>query len=173
LSAVVVLSLPTSLNPIVVWILAAVMGMVAGAVLGAISGLAKAFLSISEMISSFLVSAITLNVCDYFITGTLQDPTSNFQTTAQIPERFLLPKIFYPSKLDSALWLAVVLVVLAYFLAARSRLGFELKVYGESEEFARYCGIHVHRYEIGAMVVLGSALWLIWSCCSLLDLMAA
>ncbi len=142
-------------GPGTVWILVAFIGAFIGAVIGTISGLLKAYWRISEMISSYLISAIIINISDFFITGPLQDSTSNFQTTAQIPSVFLLPRIFSPSKLDISIWLALFLVLFFHILSKKSKMGFELRVCGENEEFARYCGISVRAYNITAMAISG------------------
>ncbi|OQB94888.1 MAG: beta-methylgalactoside transporter inner membrane component [Spirochaetes bacterium ADurb.Bin110] len=138
-----------------VWILVAFIGAFTGAIIGTISGLLKAYWRISEMISSYLLSAIIINISDFLITGPLQDSTSNFQTTAQIPSAFLLPRIFSPSKLDISIWLALFLILFFHILSKKSKIGFELRVCGENEEFARYCGISIRAYKITAMAISG------------------
>jgi len=151
-----VLNFESRANPCAVWLSAMIVGMVTGGFIGALSGFLKASRKVSEMISSFLISAIIINVSDFFITGPLQDPQSNFQSTRHIASTFLLPKILAPSKLDISLFLAIALVLIISIIANRTKFGFELKIYGENEEFARYCGIHVPRYEIIAMVLSGA-----------------
>ncbi len=154
-AGLIALRVPAGTAPVVVWIWVAVAGALTGAAIGALSGLLKAFWRVSEMISSFLVSAIVINVSDFFITGPLQDPASNFQTTRQIVPQFLLPRILAPSKLDVSLGLAIVLILVFMVVAKRTRVGFELRICGENEEFARYCGIPVAAYQVAAMAVSG------------------
>jgi ABC-type uncharacterized transport system permease subunit len=154
-AGLIALRVPAGTAPVVVWIWVAVAGALTGAAIGALSGLLKAFWRVSEMISSFLISAIVINVSDFFITGPLQDPASNFQTTRQIVPQFLLPRILAPSKLDVSLGLAIVLILVFMVVAKRTRVGFELRICGENEEFARYCGIPVAAYQVAAMAVSG------------------
>jgi ABC-type uncharacterized transport system permease subunit len=154
-AGVLALRLPAGTAPFAVWFLAALTGVLTGAAIGALSGLLKAVRHVSEMISSFLVSAIIINVSDFFITGPLQDPASNFQTTRQLAPKFLLPRILAPSKLDISIGLALVLIVAFMIVDKRTKIGFELKICGENEEFARYCGIPVAAYQIAAMAISG------------------
>jgi len=154
-AGLVALRMPASSAPSVVWICGAMAGVLIGAAIGALSGLLKAFWRVSEMISSFLISAIVINVSDFFITGPFQDPASNFQTTRQIATQFLLPRILAPSKLDVSLGLALVFILVFMVIARRTRMGFELRICGENEEFARYCGIPVAAYQIAAMAISG------------------
>lgn len=154
-AGVLALRLPAGTDPLALWFWAALAGALTGAAIGALSGLLKAFWRVSEMISSFLVSAIVINVSDFFITGPLQDPASNFQTTRQIAPQFLLPRILAPSKLDISIGLALALILVLMVVARRTRIGFELKICGENEEFARYCGIPVAAYQVAAMAISG------------------
>lgn len=154
-AGVLVLHLPAGTDPVAAWFGAALAGALVGAAIGALSGLLKAFWHVSEMISSFLISAIVINVSDFFISGPLQDPASNFQTTRQIASEFLLPRILPPSKLDISIGLALVLVAAFMVMDKRTKIGFELKVCGENEEFARYCGIPVAAYQTAAMGISG------------------
>ncbi len=154
-AGLIALRVPGETAPIVVWMWVAVAGALTGAAIGALSGLLKAFWRVSEMISSFLISAIVINVSDFFITGPFQDPASNFQTTRQIAQKFLLPKMLAPSKLDVSIGLAIVLILIFLVVARRTRIGFELKICGENEEFARYCGIPVAAYQIATMAISG------------------
>lgn len=154
-AGVLALRLPAGTASLTAWFWVALAGALAGAAIGALSGLLKAFWRVSEMISSFLISAIVINVSDFFIIGPLQDPSSNFQTTRQIAAGFLLPRILQPSKLDISIGLALLLVVIFMVVNRRTRIGFELKICGENEEFARYCGIPVAAYQIAAMAISG------------------
>ncbi|MFZ5860333.1 MAG: ABC transporter permease [Spirochaetota bacterium] len=150
------LSLPERISPPQAWLFAALAGMVAGGLIGALSGILKALWHVSEMISSFLISAIVLNVGDYLITGPFQDPASNFQTTRQISSQLLLPKILAPSKLDISVFIGLALIAVLAIMSKHTRPGFELRVCGENEEFARYCGIPVALYQSAAMAISGA-----------------
>lgn len=152
----VALAIQEHASPAAVWILGAGAGLLTGAILGGFSGMLKAVWRISEMIASFLLSAIAIAVTDFLVAGPLQDPNSNFQTTREIAPRLLLPGILQPSKLDVSLFVALLLIAAAGFAGKRSRIGFELRICGENEEFARYCGIRVPAYQAGAMAVSGA-----------------
>lgn len=154
-AGVLALRLPAGTDPFALWCWTALVGTLTGAAIGALSGLLKAFRGVSEMISSFLISATVINISDFLITGPFQDPASNFQTTRQIAPQFLLPRILAPSKLDISIGLALALILVFMVVAKRTRIGFELKICGENEEFARYCGIPVATYQIAAMAVSG------------------
>ena len=131
-------------------------GALAGAALGALSGLLKRSLGVDELISSFLASAAFIFLGDFLITGPLQDPGSNFQTTVAIPAAYRLAKIYPPSSLSAGCAIALAAVVLCWFLASRTKFGYELRLCGLNPEFARYAGVDTGAYAVAPMAVSGA-----------------
>lgn len=150
------LALQDATAPLVAVLASIAAGMLTGALLASISGLLKAMRGVSEMISSFLLSAAVVLLADALLTGPLQDPASNFQTTRMLSRALLLPRLLPPSRLDLAFPVALVLIGATRYLARTSRKGFELAICGTNEAFARYCGIPVEAYMIGTMAVSGA-----------------
>jgi simple sugar transport system permease protein len=143
-------------NVIIVPIIGLAAGMAAGAALGWLSGALKRGLGVEELISSFLLSAAAAYAGDYLITGPLQDPASNFQSTASLPEAFRFARIMPPSNLSSAAFLVACLIALAAFAMSRTRFGFELRLTGQNREFARYVGVDTGRYATLPMALSGA-----------------
>lgn len=154
-SVFVCLSLPEA-APALVLPLAAFAAMAAGGSMGAISGALKRRLEVDELISSFLLSSALVFAGDFLVTGPLQDPASNFQTTAEIPAAFRLARIYPPSSLSTAAIVALAAVAVAAFFLARTRPGFELKLTGRNPDFARYVGIDTGAYATAPMAASGA-----------------
>ena len=142
--------------PIAVQTLAALAGAATGALIGAVSGFLKKSLGVDELISSFLISAAVVLFVDYLITGQFQDPSSNFQTTRPIAAALRFPRLLPPSSLSTGLILAVAISLAAKLLLDRTRFGYELRVYGQSGEFARYAGIDTGFYTLVPMGLSGA-----------------
>lgn len=142
--------------PFLVQILACLAGAFAGALVGSISGILKSRLGVDELISSFLISAIVVLIVDYFITVPLQDKSSNFQTTQSIGQSLRFSRILPPSLLSTGLFLGLASCILAKIIFDRTRFGYELRVYGEGGEFARYCGINTELYTFLPMGISGA-----------------
>jgi len=128
----------------------------AGALIGSFSGILKRALDVDELISSFLVSAIVILFIDYLITGPLQDGSSNFQTTLAIAPAFRFPRILPPSSLSTGIFMGLAVSLLAKLAFDRTRFGYELRVYGQGGEFARYCGIDTGLYTLLPMGLSGA-----------------
>lgn len=136
--------------------LALLAGAGTGAALAWLSARLKLALGVDELISSFLVSAAAVHLGNFLVSGPLQDPSSNFVTTAYVAEGLRLARIFPPSTLSTAAFLSLALLVLAAFVAARTRFGFEFSLVGRNAEFARYAGIDTRRYVAGPMAISGA-----------------
>jgi simple sugar transport system permease protein len=154
-AVLVCLAFPDS-PPAGVQILAALAAATAGALIGSFSGLLKRLLDVDELISSFLVSAIVVLVVDYLITGPFQDVSSNFQTTLAIAPAFRFPRILPPSSLSTGIFLGLAASLIAKLAFDRTRFGYELRVYGQGGEFARYSGIDTGLYTLLPMGLSGA-----------------
>jgi ABC-type uncharacterized transport system permease subunit len=137
-------------------IAAAMAGALAGALMGALSGWLKRSLGVDELISSFLASAAFVYLGDYLITGPLQDPSSNFQTTLAVPAAYRLVKLLPPSSLNTGCLVALAAVAGIQFLMGRTRFGYELRLSGQNRDFARYVGVDTGRYEVAPMAISGA-----------------
>jgi simple sugar transport system permease protein len=140
-------------------ILGAAAALAAGAAVSglaaAISGFLKIRWNTSELITSFLLSNALVLITSYFITGPFLDPSTNLQSTRKIPESFRLPLILPPSNLSAALFFAVAAVILVHLFLYRSRKGYELRMSGLNQVFARYGGINTPGGILLAMFLSG------------------
>jgi simple sugar transport system permease protein len=126
-------------------------GLVAG-----LSGFCRAKWNTSELITSFLISNALILVVNYFVTGPFLDPAANLQSTEKVPESFRLPHILPPSNLSAALYIALAAVILVHVFLSRTRIGYEIRIAGGNELFARYGGISTKRITVLAMFLSGA-----------------
>jgi simple sugar transport system permease protein len=122
----------------------------------ALSGFCKARWNTNELITSFLVSTALIFIVNYFITGPFADPETNLQSTAKIPESLRLPLIFPPSNLSLSLLIALVAVVVVHVFLKRTKTGYEFRMAGANEIFARYGGINTRLNTVLAMFLSGA-----------------
>lgn len=143
-------------DTLVARLLAAGAGAVAGGFLAWVSGRLKLALGVDELISSFLLSATMVYLCDFLVTGPLQDRASNFQATAAIPARLAFARLLPPSNLSTAIIPALAIILAAALVKSRTRFGYELGLVGSNAEFARYCGVDTRSYVSVPMAVSGA-----------------
>jgi simple sugar transport system permease protein len=137
----------------------ALAGLAAGAVLAglaaAFSGFCRVRWNTSELITSFLVSNALILVVDYLVTGPFLDPATNLLSTRKLDGNFRLPLILPPSNLSAALFIALAASLLIWFFLSRTRTGYEIRMTGSNELFARYGGIDTGRVTVLAMFLGG------------------
>jgi simple sugar transport system permease protein len=138
----------------------ALAGLAAGAAVaglaGALPGFLRAKWNTSELITSFLISNILILVVDYLVTGPFLDPATNLLSTRKLDEGFRLPLILPPSNLSAALFIALAASLLTGIFLSRTRAGYEIRMTGSNELFARYGGINTGRVTILAMFLSGA-----------------
>lgn len=137
--------------------------LVSGSVAG-LSGWLRERWNVSDLITTFLLSNIIILVVDYMVAYPFVDPQTNLISTRFVDPSYHLPILLPPSQLNAALLIALLCVISAHLFLYRSRTGFELRMVGDNEEFARYAGVDHRLYRIlpmtlsGALYGLGGAL---------------
>jgi simple sugar transport system permease protein len=127
-----------------------------GALLAAGSAALRVRRGVSELLSSFLLSAAALPVLDYLVSGPLRDQSKNLLATASIPEAFRLEPFLRPSYLNASFAIAIAIAVSLSLFLSRSRAGYRMRLTGAASEFALYSGIATDSYRFFAMTASGA-----------------
>ncbi|HAF70961.1 MAG: Nucleoside ABC transporter membrane protein [Acetothermia bacterium 64_32] len=140
------------------WLLPAMFGagFLAGAIWGMIPAFLKVKLKVNDVISTLMMNYIMIYIVEWLIHGPWKGPTmrgfaytDTFSKAGWLP---LLPlsRVHWPT-----LVIGVAAAVLAALVLARTRLGYEVRVVGESEGAARYAGINFLRVSLAVMLLSG------------------
>ncbi|UZN05267.1 ABC transporter permease [Cellulomonas sp. S1-8] len=151
--------LPAGLHVVV----AIVVGVAAGALWAGIAGLLKAMTGAHEVIVTIMLNYVAFYLLAYLLAtpGLLQAPGSANPKTPPMADTALLPRLLGPEfRLHLGFLLALVAVVLVWWILERSRLGFALRAVGENPYAARVAGIDVPRSTVLAMLVSGALIGL-------------
>ncbi len=133
-------------------------GALAGALWGMLPTLLKVRLGVNEVITTLMMNYVAINIIEWLIHGPWKGKsmrgfayTDTFADSAWLP---LLPqtRLHWPTAL-LGLVIAIVLALLLY----RMRLGYEIRVLGESPEAARYAGISPLRTTVAVMLISAGA----------------
>ena len=156
---------PSSIPPLVVWLLALLGGMLAGALWGAIPGLLKALPNINEVIACIMTNWIAANVVTWMFDGSnfknmVENTKSGYVYKTTIngvaTPKLGLDKLFPGSQINGGILIAILLAILVYILLTRTTLGYELKACGSNRFAARYAGIHDKRNIVLSMAIAGA-----------------
>jgi simple sugar transport system permease protein len=127
----------------------------AGAI-AAVSGLCKARWNTNELITSFLLSNALILMVNYLVNGPFLDAETNLQSTRKIAENIRLPMILLPSNLSVAAIIAVAMVIIVHIFLKKTKRGYEFRMAGANEIFARYGGINTRLNTTIAMFLSGA-----------------
>jgi simple sugar transport system permease protein len=134
---------------------ALIIGALSAGAIAAFSGFLRAKWNTSELITTFLVSCAVIPIVNYLVTGPFLDPETSLLSTKKIAENMRLPFILKPSNLSAGLYIALVFVVIVHFFIERTKHGYEFRMAGNNEIFARYGGINTKLNTVIAMAISG------------------
>ncbi|GHV95933.1 ABC transporter permease [Spirochaetia bacterium] len=124
--------------------------------MAAFSGICKARWNTSELITTFLLSNALVLIVNYLVNGPFLDPETNLQSTRKIAAGLRLPLILPPSNLSAALFIALAAVLAAQVFLGKTKRGYEFRMAGINEIFARYGGINTKLNTVLAMFLSGA-----------------
>ena len=136
-------------------IIAIISGSLFSAVAAAFSGYCKAKWNTNELITSFLLSCAVIQIINYFVTGPFIDPNTSLLSTKKIAENMRFILILKPSGLNISIFFALALVVLVHLFLNKTKTGYELRITGLNEMFARYGGINTKLNTVLFMAISG------------------
>jgi len=148
------------------WFLMAVAGMAAGALWGGIAGLLRVVANANEAVTTLLLNFIANDVMLYLLYQPWKDPTGGGQPESRpLSSHEILPKLF-GSSINLGVIIALVAVLVLWYVLKRSASGFALRVVVGNSEAARRASLSVKRLMIfsmatgGALAGLGGMLYL-------------
>ena len=117
---------------------------VAGAIFTAIPAVMKIKTTANEMVSSLMINYLALNFGNYMLNNVIGDPKASAASYA-LSDTAELPVLLDGTRIHVGLIIAIAVAVLGYLFLYRTKFGYELRLTGENEEFARYSGISIVR----------------------------
>ena len=145
--------------------------MIVGGLWGAIVGFLKAWRGAHEVVTTIMLNWIAFNITDYLISGPFTAPGGSEQTNilpvhGQLPQittvynqtlGLFLPKADpYQYLVDVGLFIALLAVVVYWFISRRTAFGYEIRVLGENPKAAVYAGIPTKRNILLVMTLAGA-----------------
>lgn len=133
---------------------------VAGALGGAAWALLAAFLKVkgrmNETITTLLLNYVAYFTVGFFVYGALKDPASfNWPFSPPLADALRLPA-WAGSRIHIGIVIAVGIALLVWFITARTRLGFRLRVVGGNPLAALRAGIDVGKMQFWTLIAAGA-----------------
>ena len=131
-------------------------GFLGGAIFGFIPAWFKVSFGINEVISTLMLNYIAFEIVQFLIVGPWKGETQHgYPYTDEFVPAAQLDFLPYSRIHLFTLILALLLVVVMYFLIYRTKFGYEIRVIGENPEAGRYAGINFFKTLILMMVLSG------------------
>lgn len=145
------LGLPAGLSPFVALCVAAL----AGAVFTAIPAVLKVKTGSSEMVSSLMLNYLSLWFCTFILMHFILD-SSVGSASYRLPEESELFTLFRGTRIHVGVFIALAVAVLGYIFLYKTKMGYELRLAGENEKFAKYSGINIVKVILISQLVGGA-----------------
>lgn len=130
-------------------------GLLVGALWAAIPGYLKAKIGTNEVVNTIMMNFIAMYVTNYFVMGAFKKPgtvgTEIIQSSAKLT-RFLGENY----RLNIGIFIALIMVVLVYFLLWKTTIGYEIRAVGLNPHAAEYGGINIKKNIVLAMAISGA-----------------
>jgi simple sugar transport system permease protein len=137
-------------------------GALAGAAWALVPALLRVRLGIDEVVTTLLLNPVALLLVEALLHGPWTDPETGFPESPRIAETAEFPKLstFLPflgkSRLHLGFILAVIIILIAWWVLSRTATGLRLRAVGLSPHGARFAGIRVERTLLRVALVSGA-----------------
>lgn len=147
----ITLSLPLGIHPFV----AILAGSMVGALIMGVVGYFKAKWNVSELVLSLMFNTILYGVGLYILNYFFRESNTVVLKSVAIQTTALLHDIIPGTKIHSGLIIALIAVFVCDWMLFKTKLGYEIRMTGANESFARYSGINTKRAIIIVSLMAG------------------
>lgn len=143
------------LSPLVVLPLMVCAGALAGAAWAFVPGILRVRLGIDEVVTTLLLNPVALLVVKALVQGPWRDP-GGITESPPIAPAAEFPQLIEKSRLHLGFILALVILVIAWYVLSRTATGLRLRAVGLAPHAARFAGIRVERSLLMVALVSGA-----------------
>lgn len=134
-------TLPGVIHPFVGILIAGIIG----ALVALIPTLLKLKWNADVLVSSLMLNYILMFLGFYFLNYHLRDPQAGDMASFKFPDSARLMRILPGTRVHTGLIVAIAAVILVYLFMYKTRWGYEIRMTGKNQNFAKYSGINVFR----------------------------
>jgi len=149
--------LESDLPPALIITLAVLGGMIGGALWAALAGILKVFGGVNEIFGGLGLNFVATALTIYLIFGPWKRPgVASMSGTVPFPDEFSLPLLANLRISPWALGVALVGIVIVYFLLQGTYFGLRLKAVGKNFRAAYLLGIPTWQYSMYSFLICGA-----------------
>ncbi len=133
-----------------------VLGAIGGALWAGIPALLKTRFNVNEILTSLMLTYVATLLLSALVHGPWRDPDGfNFPESRLFPDAGIMPLILEGTRLHLGALLALAAVLGAWFMLARTLIGFQIKVVGQAPRAAGFAGFSGKRMIWFSMLLSG------------------
>jgi ABC-type uncharacterized transport system permease subunit len=126
-----------------------------GGVWGLIPGVLKAKWKASELVSSLMLNYVGYYFGLYLINWHFRDKNAGYLVSLQLPKTAWLAQFVPNTRMHYGILLSLVFAVLVYLYLYHTTSGYEIRMTGFNDRFARFGGINVFKVVVLCQLILG------------------
>ena len=130
-------------------------GFLGGGIWGALAGFLKVKFGASEVITTIMLNYVAQYFVNYMVRIPMVEPPGSYPQTPHIQDSAVLARLIPGTRINLGILLAIVCILLYWFLLYKTTKGYELRVVGFNPEAARYAGMKPERSALLAMFLAG------------------
>jgi general nucleoside transport system permease protein len=130
-------------------------GFLAGVAWALVPALMKVKLAIDEVVTTLLLNSVALFAVSALLNGPWRDPVSQWPQSPEIAAAAIFPKLLPRTRLHLGFLLAILVIVLVWFILTRTAFGLRMRAVGLGGEAARFAGIRVERTLLISALISG------------------
>ena len=124
---------------------------------GLIPGVLKVKVKVNEVITTIMLNTVAASFCQYLAKGPWKNANKNMvAATEQLNARYWFGGLIGGSNLSTAILAAAVLALVIWYVMQKTSRGYEMKLTGQNERFARFIGIRTDRLVLVCMLLSGA-----------------
>ena len=127
--------------------------MISGALYSGLAAFLRVKFNMDEFITTLMLNFVAQYFTLYLITGPLIDKEMNSPMTQQINSSGWLPML---NGLETTIFISIIFSVIIYFIWNNTKMGYEWKVMGSNDVFARFGGVKIDKNYVRVMLISGA-----------------
>jgi len=130
-------------------------GFAGGMAWAALPALMKVRLKIDEVVTTLLLNYVAIFIVSAVLNGPWRDPVSQWPQSPEIAASAIFPRLIPRSRLHLGFILAIVIILIVWFVLSRTAFGMKMRAVGLNLDAARFSGIHVDRTMLIVALISG------------------
>lgn len=126
-----------------------------GAMWGMIPGILKAKWKASELVASLMLNYVAYYLGLYLINFHFRDKKAGYLASYQLPQTAWLAQFIPDTRMHWGILISLAMAVLVYLFLYHTTSGYEIRMTGFNEHFARFGGINVFKVVVLSQLILG------------------